>query len=52
MDTDKQIQALQKEIWWYKLQFKARENYLLHRIRMLEEELACIKTNQNGFGDK
>lgn len=52
MDTDKQILALEKEIWWHKQQHKARELYLQRRIQTLEEELKLLKANQNGFGDK
>jgi hypothetical protein len=52
MDTDKEILALEKEIWWHKQQHKARELYLLRRIEMLEKELARVKVNQNEFGDK
>ena len=52
MDKDKEILALEKEIWWHRQEHKARELYLLGRIRMLEKELALLKANQNDFGDK
>jgi len=39
MDRDKEIQALHKQLWWQEKQFNAREVYLLHRIRCLEEWL-------------
>jgi ATP-dependent Lon protease len=52
MDKDEQIESLYRQIWWSEMQFKARESYLQHQIRMLKEELAEIKANQNDFGDK
>lgn len=49
MDTYKLIAELQALIRQKERDTKARELYLLYRIRMLEEENARLK---NDFGDK
>jgi ATP-dependent Lon protease len=51
-NKDEQIESLYKQMWWKDMKYKARESYLENQIRILKEELATIKANQNDFGDK
>ena len=50
MKNNKEIEALQRQLFWQELQHKARETYLQRRIEQLEAEL--INTQSNDFEDK